>query len=366
MKKIVPLLLLLLVSLACQAFPLTKLPITSVPTQETVVLSHVPSATSTVMVLPPATIPVVVPTITETPAIVSAQIPVGWLARQHIVALSEGIGARVAGTIQEKDARLYITSVFEKMGYQPTVQEFSTTYENEDGEMVTIKSANVVAVKQGASTQEIIVGAHYDSTADAGSGADDNASAIGVLLEVAEHLRDAKTPFSIRFITFGSEEIDLNGAYAYTSRMSRAEIDNTIAMINLDSLAAGDNTYLYSDEGKKARIRDWALDWAGRNGFNLQTIQNVDLTDEDGYGTSDYFPFRRIGIPYAQFEATNWTLGDKDGYTQVGPQYGENGEIWHTQYDQLAYLDKTFPGRVDENMQLFVSVLQAILMEYSQ
>jgi hypothetical protein len=366
MKKAIPLMLLLLVSLACQAFPVTRLPLRNVPTPEAVVLSEAPSAPATLTVFPSATIPVVVPTITETPAEVSTQIPEGALAREHIVALSQGIGARVAGTIQEKDARIYITLAFEKMGYQPVVQEFSTTFENEDGEMVTIKSANVIAVKQGESTQEIIVGGHYDSTADAGSGADDNASAIGVLLEVAEHLREAKTPFTIRFIAFGSEEIDLNGAYAYAGQMSRAAIDNTLAMINLDSLAAGDNTYLYSDEGKKARLRDWALDWAGRNGFNLQTMKNVDLTDEDGYGISDYFPFRRIGIPYAYFEATNWNLGDQDGYTQVETQYGENGEIWHTQYDQLAYLDKTFPGRVDENMQLFVSVLQAILTEYSQ
>jgi hypothetical protein len=63
-------------------------------------------------------------------------------------------------------------------------------------------------------------------------------------------------------------------------------------------------------------------------------------------------------------ESTNWTLGKKDGYTQVSPEYGENGEIWHTKYDTLEYLNATFPGRVQKRLELYVTLLEAILTDF--
>ena len=90
----------------------------------------------------------------------------------------------------------------------------------------------------------------------------------------------------------------------------------------------------------------------------------MNLSDEDGYATGDYDAFQQAGIPWMYFEATNWTLGDQDGYTQVDPQYGDQGAIIHTRYDNLQYLDQTFPGRVDQHLDLFVNVLHHILTEY--
>jgi alkaline phosphatase isozyme conversion protein len=356
MKKTVWLVpLLLSLSLACNALAVPA----SAPSAGAATLAPSPTETP----LPTLAAPSETPAPTATPLPEATPIPAGVRAREHLVALAEGIGPRIAGTEAERAARDYIFAAFQAAGYQPELQEFSTTDEDDDGNTLSIRSANVIAVKPGLSKREILVGAHYDSTGEAGRGADDNASAVSVLLEVAEKIQPLETPYTIRFITFGAEEIDLNGSSAYAGQMSRAEIDNTLAMINLDSLAAGDNPYLYSAEGPKAKVRDWALAWASQHGFDLQTVPNVDLTDE-GDGTSDHFAFQQIGIPYAYFEATNWTLGDRNGYTQVDPQFGESGEIWHTQYDNLEYLDKTFPGRVDAHLNLFVSVLQAILTEY--
>ena len=356
MKKIFWLVSLLLgLSLACNAL--------AAPASSPIAAPALPTASPTETPLPTVAAPSETPAPTAPPLPEATSIPAGVRAREHLVALSKGIGPRVAGTEAEREARAYIFGALQAAGYQPELQEFSTTYADENGNTLSIRSANVIAVKPGLSKREIIVGAHYDSTGDAGRGADDNASAVSVLLEVAENLQALETPYTLRFIAFGSEEIDLNGSSAYAGQMSRDEIDNTLVMLNLDSLAAGDNTYLYSDEGPKAKVRDWALAWASQHGFDLQTVPNVDLTDE-GDGTSDHFAFQQIGIPYAYFEATNWTLGDRDGYTQVDPQFGEGGEIWHTQYDNLEYLDKTFPGRVDAHLNLFVSVLQAILTKY--
>ncbi len=361
MKKLLWLVVVLTVSLACRTI--------SSPVAAPTLIAQSTAAASVTIAQPTVTTveatQTVLPENTPQAAAVVEAAPAGLIAREHLVALSAEIGPRIAGTAAERAAQDYIFTAFESIGYAPEVQEFSTQYEDEDGNTSSIRSANVIAVKSGKSSQEIIVGAHYDSTGDAGRGADDNASAVAVMLEVAENIAALETPYTIRFIAFGSEEINLNGSYAYVGQMSRAEIDNTIAMINLDSLAAGDNTYLYSDEGRKAELRDWALDWADEHGFELQTIANVDLTD-DGYGISDHFPFQEIGIAYAYFEATNWALGDQDGYTQVDSQYGENGYIWHTQYDNIDYLDQTFPGRVDAHLNLFTRCLLAILTEYEK
>jgi alkaline phosphatase isozyme conversion protein len=367
MKKYSWLLALVLVTLACQTLAAPALTQSALPPTRRVepVETAIP-ANPILTQQSPTIIPTVAPTATEIPAPTATSIPAGAIARKHIEALSVGIGQRIAGTEGERAARDYIVKTFESLGYQPKVQDFSTTYEDEDGNEISIRSANVIAVKPGLLKKEIIVGAHYDSVGDAGRGADDNASGVSVLLEVAEKIRSLDTPYTIRFITFGCEEVDLNGSSAYVGQMSRAEIDNTLAMINLDSVSAGDNTYFYSDEGQKARVRDWALAWAAKHGFDLQTIKNVDLNDEDGYGTSDHFAFQHVGILFGYFEATNWTLGDHDGYTQVDPKFGEAGEIWHTQFDTLDYLDKTFPGRVDAHLNSFVSVLQAILTEYQE
>jgi len=298
------------------------------------------------------------------PAITSTSTPelttYGSLALAQIELISNGIGPRPAGTDEEAQTMQYLVKAFEEFRIPSQVQPFVVTV---DGN--TIQSANIVALKHGSSSQEIIVGAHYDSVTT-GNGADDNASGVGVILEVADRIKDLETPYSIRFIFFGAEEEGLQGSKYYVSQMTQEQKQNTIAMINLDSLTAGDFAYIYGDRGDKGLIRNWALDYAAKNDLQLQTQPG----DNPKYpaGTtgdwSDHAPFKDAGIPYTYFESTNWTLGAQDGYTQVDPQYGEGGEIWHTQYDTLEYINHTFPDRMQERLQLYVRVLEAILTKF--
>jgi hypothetical protein len=298
------------------------------------------------------------PAITDTPA---PKLPeYGSLALTHMESISGGIGARLAGTDAEAQTVQYLVRVFEELRYPSQVQPFSVTV---DGKK--IQSANIIAVKHGVSSQEIIVGGHYDSV-ETGKGADDNASGIGVILEVADLIKDKEIPYTIRFILFGAEEAGLQGSKYYVSQMTQEQKQNTIAMINLDSVSAGDFAYIYGDQGDKGVIRNWALDYAAGNNLQLQTQpgENPKYPAGTTGDWSDHAPFKDAGIPYTYFESTNWTLGNKDGYTQVAPQYGEDGEIWHTQYDTLEYIDSNFPGRIQERLGLYVKVLEAILTEF--
>ncbi|MBM3151711.1 MAG: M20/M25/M40 family metallo-hydrolase [Chloroflexi bacterium] len=279
----------------------------------------------------------------------------GDLARQHLEALTE-IGPRWSGSEEEMEAGQYILEALDEMGYGVERQPFTAT--SDDGD--TITSANIIAVKDGLLPEVIVVGAHYDSS-DEGLGSDDNGSGVAVLLEVAELVAGETTPYTIYFIAFGAEEAGLLGSNAFVDALGDSELSGIILYVNLDSICAGDVTYIYS--GSDTGALDWEVDWAVSNGYDLEPIPNADLTT-DGEDTADYAAFEDAGIPWVYFEATNWDLGDQDGYTQVDPQYGDNGAIIHTKFDDLYYFDEVFPGRVEHRLDLYVSVLYALLTEY--
>ncbi|MDI6770334.1 MAG: M20/M25/M40 family metallo-hydrolase [Anaerolineales bacterium] len=292
-----------------------------------------------------------------TPVVVDYGGTNGEIARRYLAAMNE-IGARWSGSAEEAEAGQYIVAAFAQMGYASEFQPFSAT--GDEGE--AIDSANIIAVKEGDSSKVIIVGAHYDS-GEEGRGADDNGSGVAVMLAAAGLVADAPTPYTLYFIAFGAEEAGLFGSDAFVSALGAGEIQDIVLFINLDSVSAGDIAYVYSPENE-AEARNWAMDWAGTNGYDLQTIRNVDLSDEDGYTTGDHAAFDQAGIAWIYFEATNWNLGDQDGYTQVDTQYGEEGAIIHARYDDLDYLDEVFPGRVDQRLDLFVTVLHALLTQF--
>lgn len=281
----------------------------------------------------------------------SALQPGATRARTHMEALANGIGARYSGTPAEQSAGDYIKSAFTQMGYSVEQQAFQF---GERGR----PSRNLVATKQGASTREIVVGAHYDSS-DEGQGADDNASGVGVLLAAAALVRDVQTPYTIRFVAFGAEEArgDVYGSGHFVEQLDPAERARIVAMVNIDSVSAGDIPYVYGDA---AKVRDWVRATTAATGQRMDTVP-VDRLPE---GAADYYPFRRAGIPFIYFEATNWALGDRDGSTQVDPQYADGGGIIHTGYDTITYLDRTFPGRIDERLNLYTTVLVRLLEEY--
>jgi alkaline phosphatase isozyme conversion protein len=179
---------------------------------------------------------------------------VGQKAFEYVEHLSKVIGPRVAATASEVLGKDYIVGVFKEIGYEPVVQPFSYVRSGRN-----YNSNNVVAVKPGKSKKEVIVGAHYNSVTSGGSrGAHDNASGVAVMLEVAEMLKNVETTYTIRFIAFGAEEVGLRGATHYVNTMSEADIAKTVAMVNLDSVLAGDIMYVYNGLDQNTWVREQA------------------------------------------------------------------------------------------------------------
>ncbi len=261
----------------------------------------------------------------------------GDAAYEHVYYLSEVIGVRVAGTPEEAETGEYIADQFAAMGYEVEIQPFTAV----NWADVEYTSANIIATKRGKSDRTVIVGAHYDSVSarscpdgNALTGAGDNASGVGVMLEVAELLAKHKTYGTIKFVAFGAEEVGLLGSRFYTEQMTEDDISNTAAMINLDSVGAGDFFYVYSGlDDNPVWARDMALKIGERMGYDLRTSPESEYFV---YGTtgdwSDHRYFRMLGIPIAYFEWVNWDI-EPDG----GIETEEFGWIMHTCLDNLFY-----------------------------
>ncbi|OBR68090.1 hypothetical protein A7K91_07695 [Paenibacillus oryzae] len=275
----------------------------------------------------------------------------GTEAYKYLTVLSSVYGTRVAGTAGEVAARGYIVEEFEKLGYTVEVQPF-----NYGG---SSSSANVIATKAGQSPREIVVGAHYDATGH-GKGTDDNASGVSVMLEAAAALNDAVTPYTIKFVAFGAEEVGMRGSKYYVNQLTESEKRNIAGMINLDSLAAGDFMYIYGSAGKGGFIRDLGLDIVNRLGLDVITNPGYPGFPAGTTGDwSDHDPFDKAGIPYAYLEATNWDIGDNEGETQTAA----NGSYWHTAKDTLESISTDYPGRIEQHLSTFSILLRNILLE---
>ncbi|MFC1627735.1 M28 family peptidase [Gemmatimonadota bacterium] len=115
------------------------------------------------------------------------------------------------GTPGNQKAADYIFQTLESFGYEPEYQWFEVAPRR--GGTDTIRTANVLAVLRGTENPEVhyLLSSHFDSNSR-GSGADDNSSAIAVLLETARVLADHPLPCSIIFAAFTGEEAGLLGS----------------------------------------------------------------------------------------------------------------------------------------------------------
>ncbi len=92
----------------------------------------------------------------------------------------------------------YITNAFRKSGL--TVTEQTYTIDNDIYK-------NIIGEKMGTQKPEeiIVVGAHYD-TVFGSPGADDNASGVACVIEIANLLSNILLPYTIHFVAFVNEE----------------------------------------------------------------------------------------------------------------------------------------------------------------
>ena len=288
-------------------------------------------------------------------------------AVDEIYYLSENLAGRSVGTEKEAETVDYLTEQLQDFGYEPTLEPFTYEWEEE-----TLTSYNIIAEQPGTSGQEIIVGAHYDTAPSIPDldrsnleGTNDNASGVGVLLELAQRLDDST--HTVNFILFGAEEVGLVGSEAYADSLSESEIEDTLVMVNLDSLVFGDMMYFHAGRGATEQpewfeYRDLALEIADEYGIEAET--NPGLNPEYPAGTgccSDLESFDYL-VPVLAAEATNWEIGALDGYTQTTNPLVPGGATWHDPAtDNLEFINAVEPGLIEERARNYTLVLDTFI-----
>jgi hypothetical protein len=161
--------------------------------------------------------------------------PSGEDAYRHVLALAGEIGPRKTGTASERLAVDYARREMEAAGLLVTLQEVGVV-QDDDGER-SVGSWNVIGLLEGERPESIVVAAHHDSSGVTVPGANDDASGLAVLLEVARRTAARPRRVSYRFISFCAEEEGLLGSRHY---VRDADLSGVRAMIALELVGRGE------------------------------------------------------------------------------------------------------------------------------
>jgi hypothetical protein len=169
---------------------------------------------------------------------------------------------------------------------------------------------NVIGVLPGANpagSETVVVGAHYDHFGfvdlqshgvkhrEFYSGADDNASGVASLLEIARTLahRGHPLPRQVVFVSFCAEEEGLLGSSYYVSHPV-VPLSRTVVMVNLDMVGRLRSNTLY------IRGIGTSVGW-GTVIQRLNSRQGLSLVLQDAFGSSDQLSFYAKDVPILAF-----------------------------------------------------------------
>jgi aminopeptidase N len=232
-----------------------------------------------------------------------------------VVRLSDvSMAGRGLGTPALDHAARYIAEQLHAAGLQPGANDgkawLQTWQAGVPGLGEDIALGNVIAVLPGSDParagESLVIGAHYDhlghgqisgNAGDRGQvhpGADDNASGVAVLLELARVLAGKPQPRSIVFAAFTGEESHRLGSRHFIANASHYPVDGMIAMVNLDTVGRlGDRPLLALGAGSAG---EWVHILQGAGYVTGVPVKPV----ADDIGSSDQTSFIEAGVPAIQ------------------------------------------------------------------
>lgn len=233
--------------------------------------------------------------------------------RRHVFALAGDIGERHIWRFPAlRAAAEYIRGEWESVGFQVSAQGYEA-----DGRWCE----NLEITLPGADRPDeiILAGAHYD-TVSGSPGADDNASGVAGLIEIARLLRDARLQSTVRLVAFVNEEPPFfyfgrmgSGVYA---RAARRRGDDIKVMLSLEMLGcyrdeAGSQAYppllgrFYPDRGNfiafvsnlrsRRQLRRAVAAFKACSAFPCESLASPAIVP--GVSWSDQLSFWRAGYP---------------------------------------------------------------------
>jgi Iap family predicted aminopeptidase len=144
------------------------------------------------------------------------------------------------------------------------------------------QAPNVICTLPGGSSNQIVVGAHFDFV-DRGKGVVDNWSGCSLLPSLYQSLKDTPRRHTFLFIGFTNEEEGLVGSNFYVKQLSKEARENVQAMVNLDSL--GVSTTKMEIERADKKLTNALAVVAGNFKLPLNAVNfhNVGRSDSDSF-----------------------------------------------------------------------------------
>lgn len=222
----------------------------------------------------------------------------------HVTALtSHEMQGRGLGSEGINKAAQYIAGQFGAAGLQPISGSHLQEWQADLAEAGTVSMTNVLGMIPGANaelaTEPVIVGAHYDhlgtdtATGQHFPGADDNASGVSIMLEVARNLaRSFQPQRPIVFVAFTGEESGLLGSQYFIGNLPAPfQAGKPYAMLNLDAVGrlSGQQLQVFGAES--------AYEWpfmAQGIGFTIGLRSQMVAAS---IASSDHTSFLNAGIP---------------------------------------------------------------------
>jgi hypothetical protein len=135
---------------------------------------------------------------------------------------------------ERAQTREYLMEQLQQAEWAPEEMPFTATMSGE-----TLTGVNILAIKPGedAHAGTLLLGAHYDTVADS-PGADDNASSVAVVLELARLLSDVSTSRGVAIALFDLEEAGMLGSKAFIEDQAKGRSLNNqwlnTPLLNID------------------------------------------------------------------------------------------------------------------------------------
>lgn len=172
-------------------------------------------------------------------------LPTSAISQHRVAKLStpDDLKAEFASVpCDDKDRLNAAKALFEKAG-APADSLSVAKYKNVE---------NLVVTKAGTSPEKIVIGAHYDKVTD-GCGAIDNWTGVITLVHLYATVKDTAFEKTLIFVAFGKEEKGLIGSRAMVEALSKEQVGEYCAMINMDSFGLSGPQVLDNASSKKLR-----------------------------------------------------------------------------------------------------------------
>ena len=233
---------------------------------------------------------------------------------EHISYLaSEEMKGRELGSLEIDKAAEYIVNKFEEYGLLPGSDDgtFYQSFEKAFHGKGNLSVKNIIGIIPGVNPdlkEAVVISAHYDHLGlgwpDARKGnegkihfgADDNASGVSVLLELAKSLGDSFKPGrTVIFVAFSGEEAGLIGSKYFVDNYKKYPSNQILANLNFDTVGRLFQNKMMILNGNTAR--EWKFIFMGTE-YTTGIPSEIITQDLDA---SDQVSFIEKGIPAIQF-----------------------------------------------------------------